>query len=270
MKIVNLNKTNAVVAISTFTVALLSSSAYASPIVSGNVISWTDEGWHQVQLQSTYESVCNGGRQCTLVPGVYTVINHGTGERFPNIAVPGSSDDNSNAPAPVAATGQDTSYAFGDDGDFQAGVSVPGERFQDNGDGTFSDTLTGITWLGRRDCIVRNAWGSSVEYANTLAASSDACPELNDGSVAGDWRLPNIKELYTLADISDAFPALAPDMPMSGEWTEFPSDTNFYWSSSSFKPVPDNNAFVFDSGFALIWSYTKSEEFYAWPIRVGE
>lgn len=244
--------------------------AAANPTVSGNVISWTEPGWHQVQLQSTYESVCNGGRQCTVPAGVYTVINHGTGERFPNIAVPANSPDNENGPlAPVTSSGQVTSYAFGDDGDFQAGVAIPGDRFQDNGDGTFTDLLTGITWMSIRDCIVKYSWAGALEYANMLSANSDLCPALNDGSVEGDWRLPNIKELYSLVDISDDSPAWADGIPFTGNnWPDYPWDK--YWSSSSFQPVPESNAFAMDSGFGLIWSYSKTSVFYAWPIRIQQ
>lgn len=260
--------TNSISVASTLAISMLSSIVYASPTVNGNVISWTADGWHQVQLQSTYESVCNGGRQCTVPAGVYTVINHGTGERFPNIAVPNiATSDNVRPPAPVASTGQVINYAFGDDGDFQTGISVPGERFKDNENGTFTDSLTGITWLGIRDCIVKRTWVLALEYANNLSANSDVCPDLNDKSIAGDWRLPNIKDLYSLVDVSDDSPVWSKGIPFSGNWSDFPWD--FYWSSTSFQPIPEENAFAMDAGFGLIASYNKTlSEFYAWPILV--
>ena len=51
-------------------------------------------------------------------------------------------------PAPIAKTGQTTSYATGDDGDLQNGVALPAwyPRFTDNGDGTVTDNLTGLMW----------------------------------------------------------------------------------------------------------------------------
>lgn len=255
-----------VVTASTLAFGMLSGAVNASPTVSGNVISWSEPGWHQVQVQSSYETVCNGGRQCTVPVGVYTVINHGTGERFANIAITGiNGDDVSGPPAPVAATGQLTSYAFGDDGDFQAGIAVPGSRFQDNEDGTFTDALTGIIWLGIRNCLIRFSWGSAVEYANNLNANSDACPNLNDDSVAGDWRLPNIKELYSLIDVTQSTPALPPEIPFTGEWTDSPWDE--YWSSSTFQPAT-SNALVLWLGFGLIQSWSKDQVFSTWPIRV--
>jgi hypothetical protein len=36
-------------------------------------------------------------------------------------------------PAPVAKTGQTTSYATGDDGDYEKGVASPSPRFTDRG-----------------------------------------------------------------------------------------------------------------------------------------
>jgi len=144
------------------------------------------------------------------------------GERFANIAVTvpdSSASDNNGPPAPVASTGLKTSYAFGDDGDFQTGISVPGERFLDNNNGTFTDTLTDITWLGVRDCIVTHSWGAALRYANEMSANSDLCPALDDSSTAGEWRLPNIKELYSLVDISNDSPVWADGIPFTGTWS---------------------------------------------------
>jgi hypothetical protein len=56
--------------------------------VSGNTISWPDDGWYQVQSATDYHSVCEGGTSCEVADGLYIVINHHSGERFENIAVP--------------------------------------------------------------------------------------------------------------------------------------------------------------------------------------
>lgn len=64
------------------------SSAHAEPIVSGNTISWPDDGWYQVQVTGDWDSdVCQGGTSCEVEPGNYTVINHTTGERWTDILV---------------------------------------------------------------------------------------------------------------------------------------------------------------------------------------
>jgi hypothetical protein len=48
------------------------------------------------------------------------------------------------APAQLWETGQTSSYAPGDDGDLERGVSWPTLRFTDHGDGTVTDKLTGL------------------------------------------------------------------------------------------------------------------------------
>lgn len=55
--------------------------------VTGNVITWPDDGWYQVQNQDTYQTECNGTDSCTVDDGVYVVINHTTGEREEDIVV---------------------------------------------------------------------------------------------------------------------------------------------------------------------------------------
>ncbi|MFK7889554.1 MAG: fibronectin type III domain-containing protein [Granulosicoccus sp.] len=61
--------------------------------VSGHTISWTGNGWHQVQSNDGSQTFCNGGTSCEVPPGNYLIINHATGQRFDNITVPQSSSD---------------------------------------------------------------------------------------------------------------------------------------------------------------------------------
>jgi beta-glucanase (GH16 family) len=77
------------VCVSLFLVAQVMTQAVAAPVVTGNEISWPDDGWYQVQNTTDYSSVCEGGRSCTVDPGIYVVINHSTGERFRSILVGG-------------------------------------------------------------------------------------------------------------------------------------------------------------------------------------
>lgn len=67
--------------------------------VSGNTISWPDDGWYQVQDAQTYESLCQGDRSCVVPAGQYIVINHTTGERHTGINV---SDADNPQPEPAA------------------------------------------------------------------------------------------------------------------------------------------------------------------------
>ena len=240
----------------------------ASPTVNGNIISWTEEGWHQVQNQVTFESICEGGSECRVPSGVYIVINHGTGERFKDISV--FSQDTvaaSSIPAPIPATQQTVSYGFGDDGDYQSGVSVDGERYVNNGNGTFSDRLTGLVWLSNRDCFVQRNWSDALDYANTLFAGSDACPELSDDSVPGNWRLPNLRELYSLVDITFDTALLAPLRNNIASGVGSSIDFDDYWTSSSFRPQPEVFGWAIETNFGRTINKRKEELANVWVVR---
>ena len=49
--------------------------------LTGNTLSWPDDGWHQVLRLPGYEAVCEGGSSCDVGPGTYDVINLTSGER---------------------------------------------------------------------------------------------------------------------------------------------------------------------------------------------
>ena len=113
-------------------------------------------------------------------------------------------------PAQTWQTGQTTSYAAGDDGDLQSGVSWPDPRFEDNSDGTVTDYLTGLIWLKNARCFSPKSWSVALAKINNL--SSGSCG-LSDGSIAGDWRTPNRKELISLIDFTQIGPALPQEHP---------------------------------------------------------
>ncbi len=76
----------------TLGLCLVASGAPANPSVRGTTISWPDDGWYQVQSADGSETFCNGGSLCDVAPGTYLVINHSSGQRFPDILVYGPSE----------------------------------------------------------------------------------------------------------------------------------------------------------------------------------
>jgi hypothetical protein len=142
--------------------------------------------------------------------------------------------DKLGAPAAVAKTGQtacsdvngnlQSCAGTGQDGEFQKGVSVS-PRFVDNANGTVKDNLTGLIWLKNTSCFGLVNWTTGLNDSNTLA--SGACG-LTDGSVAGAWRLPNLKELLSLVDYGHFNPALPAGHPFSGV-----TANGEFWSSTS-------------------------------------
>ncbi|MGA9670582.1 MAG: DUF1566 domain-containing protein [Terracidiphilus sp.] len=96
----------------------------------------------------------------------------------------------------LQATGAYVSFAPGDDGAMKAGIPPTFPRYIDNGNGTITDTVTGLVWLKRADCI-NQSWSDAVAAVNTLA--SGQCG-LSDSSKAGAWRMPNRAEMQSLSD----------------------------------------------------------------------
>jgi hypothetical protein len=182
-------------------------------------------------------------------------------------------------PTQVPKTGQTaaTSRRTGDDGDLQKGVAWPTTRFTDNGDGTVTDKLTGLIWLKDANCtdtvggIDKSIetptgtliWGNAIIWSNNLA---DGNCGLTDGSSAGDWRLPNIKEIFSLIDYGTSLPALP-----ANPFTNVKGDVldKEYWSSTLQDPTP-NHMWSVRISFGSISSKLVSELYYVWPVRGGQ
>ncbi len=174
----------------------------------------------------------------------------------------------------VPKTGQTTSYWSGDDGDLQKGAAWPVPRFAKNGDGTVTDNLTNLVWLENATCAGPKSWRDAIDFAKDLHdivgdGSDDDCG-LSDGSVAGDWRLANGKELQSLITWDYSYPAL-PDTEGAGQWTQ---DNPFlgdlagreFWSSSS--PVHDSDYVIYiDLGYGTTGKALRTSLMHVWPVR---
>ena len=108
-------------------------------------------------------------------------------------------------------------------------ASTPDSQLQDNGDGTITDTKTGLMWKqcvegqSGSDCASGSAktftWQQALQRAQTLN-SSGGFAEFSD------WRVPNIKELRSLVEQQCWEPAI--------NLTRFPNPgSDFVWSSSA-------------------------------------
>ena len=187
---------------------------------------------------------------------------------------------------PVAVTGQTQCWDLqntqidcsgtGQDGDIQAGVPFPIPRFVDHGNGTVTDKLTGLIWLKNANCFGDVRWADSLTHANTLAHGSCG---LTDHSKAGDWRLPNVKELQSLIHFGFTSPALS-NAAGTAPWTEGDAFSNVqeacYWSSTTtLSPPPQFFEFgfakcVFFRGFQIdgvTTASTKNGTLPIWPVR---
>jgi hypothetical protein len=127
--------------------------------------------------------------------------------------------------------------------------------FVDNGDGTITDNATGLMWA-------QDDSGEAIDWETALAYAEDA-------TIGGydDWRLPNIKELQSIADYSGVFPAIDTSVFNLSELTNVVYDTETgeeidtqvtypgYWTSTS-NPILDEDA-------------TEGGNTYAWLLVAG-
>jgi len=177
-------------------------------------------------------------------------------------------------PALLPRTGQNVSYAPGDDGDFQMGIAWPNPRFTDNGNGTVTDNLTGLVWLKDANC---SSLFAPLSWTNALAAcnglSAGYCG-LTDGSSAGDWRLPNRNELNSLVDIRYTGPALC-NTSGAGQWASGNpfinvQSSNFYWTSTVLSLSSPAGAWKVGMGVGDLYVSMASEALWVWPVRGGQ
>jgi hypothetical protein len=170
----------------------------------------------------------------------------------------------------VPRTGLTTSVVPGDDGYWQMGMPWPNPRFTDNGDGTVTDNTTGLIWLKDANCYGPRKWSQAIAAANGLAAFYCG---LGDGSSAGDWRLPNVRELLSLLHYGVYEPAL-PNTSGTGKWTDGDPfvgvvSSAYYWTSSDLLVNPLAARCV-DMANGLSGGCTKESNFYVWPVRGGQ
>ena len=67
----------------------------------------------------------------------------------------------------LQATGMYFAYANGDDGSLQTGVTFPDPRWIDNKNGTLTDTVTGLVWLNKANCI-RGQWSDAIAASQRI------------------------------------------------------------------------------------------------------
>ncbi|MBN1418331.1 MAG: DUF1566 domain-containing protein [Planctomycetes bacterium] len=181
------------------------------------------------------------------------------------------------APEPIVcgagglpATGQETCYDSsrnvidcasadfpGQDGFYRSGCPKEG-RYVDNGDGTVSDTCTGLVW--QKDRADVNGDGAITDQ--DVVTWQDALKYCDGLVFAGrdDWRLPNIRELQSIVDYSRTDPAIDPVFgAVSSHWS---------WASSTYVRAPGAAWFV-DFGGGGGSSADKDGRYCVRAVRVG-
>jgi len=104
-----------------------------------------------------------------------------------------------------------------------SGAAMAQSRFSYNVDGAeVTDSRTGLVW---QRCSAGQAWSGSTCTGTTSAFTHEAA--LAYAQTQTGWRLPNVKELSSIADKTKSNPAI--------DSTAFPATVvDWYWTSSPY------------------------------------
>lgn len=123
-------------------------------------------------------------------------------------------------------------------------LSAPTERFEDNGDGTVTDTASRLVWMR---CSAGQDWANGgctgVPTRHTWEGARTPADEANlrEDGMHQDWRLPTLPELAMIAERQCQDPRI--------NLAVFPTTpSDFYWSRSS-PSGPDSETFAFGLSF---------------------
>jgi len=120
-------------------------------------------------------------------------------------------------------------------------------RFEDNGDATITDRLTGLQW--QKETQIAKKWEDAIFACETMTTAGFQ-----------DWRLPTRKELRSLIDYQASNPAID---------TQYFPDTHsdYYWSSTVFS-FSNAWAINFEMGADVIYDFNERHAFRA--VRSGQ
>ena len=140
-------------------------------IVGGLLYSFANEKDDNIQavksIATSSESVTLNNSDLTATELSYKIVDTGTSKFFTDVMTV------SKISSGEAFYGQDANYSGYE------------PSYTDNGDGTVTDTVTGLMWQQTMDS--KMTFDEAIEYANNAKLGR-----------YDDWRIPNIKELFSL------------------------------------------------------------------------
>jgi hypothetical protein len=142
--------------------------------------------------------------------------------------------------------------------------STPTDQFTPNVDGTVTENKTTLTWMR---CSLGQEWIENDSSCTGTASTYSWQTALTTASgtiFAGqdDWRLPNIKELKSIAEQACYSPAINADIFSN-------TASSAYWSSSPGASL-NGGAWVVRFNYGDAYGYSKSRYSYVRLVRGGQ
>ena len=112
-----------------------------------------------------------------------------------------------------------------------------------------SDIMTGLVW---RRCADGMAWNDNAQTCDGEATRfmwTDALKHVRQ-THEGGWRLPNVKELYSIIELEPKLPALT---RVKIDHRAFPNTPDWiFFSSTAFENFPDVYVHVVEFGYGTV------------------
>lgn len=125
------------------------------------------------------------------------------------------------------------------------------KHYIDNGNGTVTDTMTGLMWLQ-----------DDRNYGKKKQKWADGMKSCKKFEFAGhnDWRMPTVQELFSLVDFTKKeYPLINNIFHLQGYW---------YWTTTEYVSTTGNAMIVyFNLGIVTITN--KTNAYYVRPVRGG-
>jgi Protein of unknown function (DUF1566) len=147
------------------------------------------------------------------------------------------------------------------------------KRYVDCGNGTVTDSETGLIWLKQWNCLSSAGWEAAKK---AVAGLKNGDCMLTDGSSPGDWRLPTEKEWEATMEkalmLGCSGPTLTNDAGtgcMSAGPSSFTGvEADYYWSGTTLEGQDRAHFGDIDHGHVLNGAFTTSLR--VWPVRGGQ
>ena len=162
---------------------------------------------------------------------------------------------------------------IGADGSRALGVPLPSPRFEETSPGIVYDRLTGLSWLKQAQCFgwVTNDYGKAYIQALNNGSYDGIC--LPSGAYnPGDWRLPSLRELFSLIDFRYILPAIsnsAGDGPATSGDPFTSLQRSVYWSSTPPALGSSVSLYVLNLGNSSVSTVGRTSYAYVLPVRGG-
>lgn len=139
-------------------------------------------------------------------------------------------------------------------------VVAAATRFIDNGDGTVTDTKSGLIWVKNPHTDLSDKFKERFNWRDAI----QACKDL-DFAGHKDWRLPTVEELRELVDYTRA----AGDDPAI-DTTFFPdTKTSWYWTITEVA-WDAGSAWYVNFGYGNVGTDSKGYGNYVRPVRLSQ